>query len=176
MAVLWPAGNIGGGSDRCAHKVLTHPISHTTSTLTPPCTTTCSHAGFFTPVVMMGGERHSPWVILLLLPLVWGEIGPQDCIRFPRLSFTYHQIFCSPKNSIVAENCLPGNDSTEWDVNADGDPSIQVTISASQVLLSFQCLPGFCYKIQRCQGRGCPVQDQDRFFKLPTGYLPRWMV
>ena len=32
----------------------------------------------------------------------------------------------SPKNSIIAENCLPGNDSTEWDVNADGDPSIQV--------------------------------------------------
>merc|ERR1719192_506667 len=60
---------------------------------------------------MMGGERHSLWVIFVLLPLVWGEIGPQDCI--------------SPKNSIVAENCLPGNDSTEWDVNADGDPSIQ---------------------------------------------------
>jgi len=59
----------------------------------------------------MGRERHSPWIILLLLPLVWGEIGPQDCI--------------SPKNSIIAENCLPGNDSTEWDVNADGDPSIQ---------------------------------------------------
>ena len=34
----------------------------------------------------------------------------------------------SPKNSIIAENCLPGNDSTEWDVNADGDPSIQVNI------------------------------------------------
>ena len=44
------------------------------------------------------------------------------------------------------------------------------------ILLLFQYLPGFCYKIQRCQGRGCPVQDQDRFFKLPTGYLPRWMV
>jgi len=59
----------------------------------------------------MGGGTSSPWLILLLLPLVWGEIRPNDC--------------ASPKNSIIAENCLPGNDSTEWDVNADGDPSIQ---------------------------------------------------
>ena len=28
-------------------------------------------------------------------------------------------------NEIVLENCKPGNDSREWDVNADGDPSIQ---------------------------------------------------
>merc|ERR1719474_895883 len=31
----------------------------------------------------------------------------------------------SPANLIIAENCKVGNDSTEWDVNADGDPSIQ---------------------------------------------------
>ena len=113
------------------HKVLIHPLPHTAFTLTP-CTTTCSHAGLFTGLyhrVMMGGERHSPWVILLLLPLVWGEIGPQDCIRFPLIPFAYTQIFVSPKNTIIAENCLPGNDSTEWDVNADGDPSIQVASS-----------------------------------------------
>jgi Bacterial Ig domain len=31
----------------------------------------------------------------------------------------------APKNSIIAENCKPGNPSTEWDVNGAGDPSIQ---------------------------------------------------
>src|SRR5918994_7432944 len=31
----------------------------------------------------------------------------------------------APANKIVAENCKPGNDSTEWDVNGNGDPSIQ---------------------------------------------------
>jgi hypothetical protein len=31
----------------------------------------------------------------------------------------------APANAIVAENCRPGNPSTEWDVNGAGDPSIQ---------------------------------------------------
>ena len=31
----------------------------------------------------------------------------------------------APPNKIVAENCKPGNPRTEWDINADGDPSIQ---------------------------------------------------
>ena len=31
----------------------------------------------------------------------------------------------SPVNEIVAENCKPGNDSTEWDINGNGDPTIQ---------------------------------------------------
>jgi hypothetical protein len=31
----------------------------------------------------------------------------------------------SPANRIVAENCRPGNPSTEWDVNGSGDPMIQ---------------------------------------------------
>jgi hypothetical protein len=30
-----------------------------------------------------------------------------------------------PANEIVAENCKPGNDSTEWDINGAGDPTIQ---------------------------------------------------
>ncbi len=30
-----------------------------------------------------------------------------------------------PANAIVAENCKPGNPSTEWDVNGSGDPRIQ---------------------------------------------------
>jgi hypothetical protein len=31
----------------------------------------------------------------------------------------------APANRIIAENCRPGNPSTEWDVNGRGDPSIQ---------------------------------------------------
>ena len=31
----------------------------------------------------------------------------------------------APPNEIVAENCKPGNPSTEWDINAAGDPTIQ---------------------------------------------------
>jgi hypothetical protein len=31
----------------------------------------------------------------------------------------------APANKIVAENCKPGNPRTEWDINADGDQSIQ---------------------------------------------------
>ena len=30
-----------------------------------------------------------------------------------------------PANEIVAENCLPGDPATEWDINGPGDPSIQ---------------------------------------------------
>ena len=30
-----------------------------------------------------------------------------------------------PSNKIIEENCKVGNDSRDWDVNADGDPSIQ---------------------------------------------------
>ena len=31
----------------------------------------------------------------------------------------------APKNKTVAENCKPGNPSTEWDINGSGDPTIQ---------------------------------------------------
>ena len=31
----------------------------------------------------------------------------------------------APVNEIVAENCKPGHDSTEWDINGNGDPTIQ---------------------------------------------------
>ena len=30
----------------------------------------------------------------------------------------------APANQIIAENCKPGNPSTEWDINGPGDPSI----------------------------------------------------
>ena len=33
---------------------------------------------------------------------------------------------CSaPANPIVAENCLPGNPASEWNISGSGDPSIQ---------------------------------------------------
>lgn len=49
----------------------------------------------------------------LLLPLLlyWTGHTRADC--------------SSPSNHIVRENCLPGSPSTEWDVNGDGDPTIQ---------------------------------------------------
>ena len=125
----------------------------------------------------MRGERYSPWVFLLpLLPLVCADIGLNDCVRLALISFAYPQILASPKNSIIAENCLPGNDSTEWDVNADGDPSIQVNLCSSDYFAIGLPSTGLCHKIQRCQGRDCPLQDKDRLLELPTGYLPRWMV
>lgn len=31
----------------------------------------------------------------------------------------------APTNEIIAENCRPGNDSTDWDINGAGDPTIQ---------------------------------------------------
>ena len=83
----------------------------------------------------MRGERFSPWVFLLLFPLVCGDIGPNDCLRLALISFAYPKILASPKNSIIAENCLPGNDSTEWDVNADGDPSIQVRLCSLNIFM-----------------------------------------
>jgi len=42
---------------------------------------------------------------------VTGDISKEDCEE--------------PGNAIIKENCKVGNDSTEWDVNADGDLSIQ---------------------------------------------------
>ena len=50
-------------------------------------------------------------VLVLLLTRVTSEITEKDCE--------------APVNPIIRENCRPGNDSRHWDVNADGDPSIQ---------------------------------------------------
>ena len=50
-------------------------------------------------------------VVALLVSSVHSEITEADCE--------------APANQIIRENCLPGNDSRQWDVNADGDPSIQ---------------------------------------------------
>jgi len=49
---------------------------------------------------------------LLVFPLlIMGKISKEDCRN--------------PRNEIIAENCKPGNSSRDWDVNADGDPTIQ---------------------------------------------------
>ena len=41
----------------------------------------------------------------------------------PRM--TMEEACANPANEIVAENCLEGHPSTEWDINGYGDPSIQ---------------------------------------------------
>ena len=60
--------------------------------------------------------------IEVLLTLTFGvidvrcEITKEDCDK----------VFSEQAgNEIILENCKAGNDSREWDVNADGDPSIQ---------------------------------------------------
>ena len=102
----------------------------------------------------MGGGTCSPWLILLLLPLVWAEIRPSDCARYEEItSITKFSKICdSLKNSIIAENCLPGNDSTEWDVNADGDPSIQVYSQYHSVFISSTLFQGFATKFSVVKG------------------------
>ena len=102
----------------------------------------------------MGGGTCSPWLILLLLPLVWGEIRPNDCVRYEEKTSISNllKICDSPKNSIIAENCLPGNDSTEWDVNADGDPSIQVYFHYPCVFMSLTFFKGFATKFSVVKG------------------------
>ena len=54
------------------------------------------------------------WLVVagLLAGPVLGELRTSDCL--------------APANPTIQENCRPGNTSTVWDVNADGDPSIQV--------------------------------------------------
>ena len=57
------------------------------------------------------------WEVLVVLGVttvitrVQAEISEQDCQ--------------APANDIIRENCKAGNDSRYWDVNADGDPTIQ---------------------------------------------------
>ena len=36
-----------------------------------------------------------------------------------------HEDVIGHANKIIAENCKPGNPSTEWDINGWGDPTIQ---------------------------------------------------
>ena len=50
-------------------------------------------------------------LLVSYLSFVSGDITEEDCL--------------DPINKIIEENCKLGNDSQDWDVNADGDPSIQ---------------------------------------------------
>ena len=45
--------------------------------------------------------------------------------RAPALAPAAPDPCASPANKVIAENCKPGNPSTEWDVHAAGDPTIQ---------------------------------------------------
>src|SRR5690242_3068787 len=47
-------------------------------------------------------------------------------LSFVSLIGGYASASCSaPQNQIEAENCLPGNDSSQWTVSGSGDPTIQ---------------------------------------------------
>ena len=50
-------------------------------------------------------------LLVSFLSIVTCDIAEDDCVN--------------PINKIIEENCRYGNDSRDWDVNADGDPSIQ---------------------------------------------------
>ena len=50
-------------------------------------------------------------LLVSFLSFVSCDITEEDCLF--------------PINKIIEENCKLGNDSRDWDVNADGDPSIQ---------------------------------------------------
>ena len=106
------------------------PPKHTRATLTP-CSTSCCHAGSVTVIAQSGdGGEATLSVGLSASPSsCLGRNWTQGLCQVSNDFSSHPQIFGSPKNSIIAENCLPGNDSTEWDVNADGDPSIQVDCS-----------------------------------------------
>lgn len=60
--------------------------------------------------------------MLLTSPGIRCVISPDDCV--------------SPRNEIIRENCRPGNNSREWDVNADGDPSIQVRTKHTAIYIT----------------------------------------
>lgn len=63
------------------------------------------------------------------------EILSRSGIRYAGLAGGFTLVFSTlaaaqdpcerPANAIVAENCQPGNPSTEWDIDTSGDPSIQ---------------------------------------------------
>jgi N,N-dimethylformamidase beta subunit-like, C-terminal/Domain of unknown function (DUF4082)/Bacterial Ig domain/Viral BACON domain/3-keto-disaccharide hydrolase len=66
------------------------------------------------------------WPIVLVAYLAWPAVT-----AFAQCS--------SPPNAIVAENCLPGNPSTDWQISGSGDPSIQgfatdISVNAGQTI------------------------------------------
>jgi len=66
---------------------------------------------------------------------------------------TAHAQVCSaPPNAIVAENCLTGNPSSEWDVSAAGDPTIQgfttdISVNRGQIIFFKINTPASAYRI-----------------------------
>ena len=121
------------------------PPRHTRATLTP-CSTSCCHAGLFAAIAQSGDGREAALSVGISASpsSCLGRNWTQGLCQVSNDFFSHPQIFGSPKNSIIAENCLPGNDSTEWDVNADGDPSIQVD---SSLLHLFYLIVQFLFRV-----------------------------
>ena len=125
----------------------------------------------------MEGEQLSPWVFLLLLPLAWGEIGPSDCVRFPLIFLLILKYSAAPRTpSLLRTVFLATTPQSGMWMQMEIPAYRSTSICSSKTFMIWMPSTGLCHKIQCCQGRDCPVQDQDRFFKLPTGYLPRRMV
>ena len=74
-------------------------------------------------------------------------------------SFTTGAGACAA-NPITAENCLPGNPASEWDISGAGDPSIQ----------------GFATDISVNRGRHDPLQGRHQRGELPLRHLPHGVL
>ena len=68
-----------------------------------------SLAGFMLKVVMLAAIVQAAPVFNTVFPASFAAVDP--CL--------------APANEIVAENCLPGNPATEWDIEDEGDTTIQ---------------------------------------------------
>ena len=62
-----------------------------------------------------------------MLRVLRRHLNPVSAVTTPAAATPLSSAATSPSgsNAVVEENALPGNDSSEWDVNGCGDPSIQ---------------------------------------------------
>jgi hypothetical protein len=78
---------------------------------------------------MTSGSRYSSFALpiavcaLVSASPLGSRLAGQTTTR--RAPATPRDPCAAPANKIVAENCKPGNPSSEWDINADGDATIQ---------------------------------------------------
>jgi hypothetical protein len=69
--------------------------------------------------------RIFPWVVAIVLAALYSSPANASC--------------SAPANAIEAENCLPGNDPSEWEVDDAGDPTIlgfatDISVNAGQAI------------------------------------------
>ena len=69
---------------------------------------------------MMSSRYAQVLMCLATMALVVALIGVRPTAQTPAAA----DPCAGPANKIIAENCKPGNPSTEWDINGVGDPSI----------------------------------------------------